>query len=653
MLLDIYKKARKFIRKSRLSYQCSFLWQYSYLVKKNLLYPVAKRIYGRSLEAQASRWNRGTARTEHKNDEPTNFLGHGSHIKTIYMWPGNIQQGLAVMNGFFLVYDQDQRFFQRSWSEASEIFDVIKTDPFFADYIHSFVWLRDLKETGDMTARRLARRLIEFWIINSSARRTRKLSGMEYPSLEWLDVVASKRLSSWTLLYDFFGASAQDSFKKIFFAGLQAEYLSLKRKFTKNFQPVNKIIVAKALLEYNVYWNYDDSFLELLLFDLSKIIQDVSNVIISDNTSARSPGKEANNFTVVAIFDFLCTFVEIRNALRQWEKSFMPYSKIEKLLFEIVFEQVQLFLQRAAIIVRFFRHSNGTLCNVRGQHQAKSFFVESPSSEKIDMALSQVEAFTEEKYAADDVLLFDGKRSSVFLDLNIYTPRNSVVDGFLGNVTNGCFNFDWSVEANNVVVGNSFMLFPPKDSTQFLFRNQHPFCEQTNPRIFYDSGSNGGVFSFNGNSRLECAANSSLSLSREIKFCPHDNLLCGVDSVSITPSSASANLGKEIEEYPDPFGFRAKDNFLCVLQFILGRNLKIIEIKNAADKSYVFYDFEKSLAGSAKKQKKKERLLFVAATDRPFYLRSSFSYNQPTISVWYTVHCGEETSLDWSLQIIK
>jgi hypothetical protein len=456
--------------------------------------------------------------------------------QVIDLWNGNARHGQSIMNGFFFVYDEKQRFFQTSWSDLTQVF---KTDDYLATYTCGFSWIRDLKATGDMSARRLTRRMIEFWIENKFSKKA--IQGCPIKR----SVVAAKRLSSWTLLYDFFGTSAKESFKKIFFSGIQTEYKYVKRNLIKQHRIEDKLIIIKALMEYNVYWDYNHSFFELLIYETISIIESFE--------------KERPQ-SIAKIFDIFCFFIELRNAIRQWEKSFLMRSNISQNLFNEVFQKIQNYLHKMTAIIRFYRHSNGSLCHLKTEKN-NLLFNESISAEKIDTALSQIDDISAEEFVHEDILKFSDKQSVLFMNLEVLEPKNSSLKEYGQNFADNFLNFEWSVDFNNIIHKNSIMMFQKTNFPIFLRNSKLKRERKQILRNFFQKRSVSG-FLFNGLLLFEETSSGLYSFSREIKLFTQENLLCGIDTINL-PNTTEDTLG--------------------LLRFSLGRNLKVVDIKHDSD----------------------------------------------------------------------
>ncbi|MDR1208104.1 MAG: hypothetical protein LBJ89_02000, partial [Holosporales bacterium] len=345
----------------------------------------------------------------------------------VYLWSGNLKHGSVILSGFFSVVDVIGGRYQKSWAVPQDLF---ADDEYFTSYLCQFGWLRDLKATGDMSARRLARRLIEHWYDQRLHTKTKKkLRGNEY-------IVLAERLSNFILLYDFFGASADDSFKRVFFKNIQIEYRALQKKYVKR----PRLGALKTLIEFNIYCEYDKGFFSVLLVELE-------NQLLCAKSQIQS------NFVVICdMYRDFCTAIGIRNALIQWEKSFVDRQTQAFMRYHSAFGKIQEYLYEIARFIRFFRHSNGKLCRISST-KSGCFFEQILSSD-VDIALSQVESnATSSDDELNGILRLTNKQSVLFINLRKIDqtlPDSNHIDKRLNSM-----NCEWSYQSFDVICGSS------------------------------------------------------------------------------------------------------------------------------------------------------------------------------------------------------
>ena len=516
---------------------------------------------------------------------------------------GDAKIGQAIVNGFFFTSDVNGNIFQEPWSDLYRLFNKSNL---FSQYINSFSWIRDLKATGDMSARRLARRMIEFWIINSFTKKNSSKQNM---------FVSAKRLSNWTLLYDFFGTSAQDSFKKIFFLGIQKEYKNIKKHLLKKYDLYEEVTIIKSLIEFNTYWYNDDLFFELLLKKLCILL----NKLKDDN----------NVMSTDMMFVIYKNLIETRNSLRQYEKFFLNN---RKKMFLTTFENIQIVLQKITSTIRFFRHSNGTLCSINNSKMTDVFF-ENITAEKVDTALSQIEFSTYNDFNVNNVAKVSKKHSALFIDLKIKNPKVKKIKDIGNNIANEVMNIEWSSDQSNIVKETQTLIFQ-NDSIPIFFKKNIK-QENLNKNIWNEiEDEDISCVCFRGYLDSKRTMYNLYSFGRELRLFADNNLLNCTDTIILSE--------KDTE-------------LIAVFQFYLDKNLKLV--KNQYDekkqKGFVFFDFDTNEHNSKMKKKiKKQRLIFVAESESQFIIKSSKSNDSNLITLMIGLNYGNENVLKWSFQII-
>jgi uncharacterized heparinase superfamily protein len=219
-------------------------------------------------------------------------------------WPGDAENGTLMLDYQSAVYDRKPISFS---SEMS--FEAYH-------YLHGFEWLRDLKATGDHEGRRLARSLIQTW--SQQSKRD-----------DHSDLIA-RRVTQWIQLFDYFGSSADDGFKTLFFKCLGHQIHLLQKQYFKN----PSFLVLKALIMAYVCLPFNSKVLDIYLNKLDDILQ--SNL----EKTRQSPSY---------LISILQDLIEIQGVLK------IGFYSIPPLL--------QKNIEKIASWVRFFRHGNGIVAS--------------------------------------------------------------------------------------------------------------------------------------------------------------------------------------------------------------------------------------------------------------------------------------------------
>lgn len=574
----IYRIYQRCIHKIRLLYQCSWIWS-------------------------VLKWR----------DKKSSF-----YSSPVDLWTGSASQGHAILNGFFIIYNTKGHLHQYSWSSLEELF--FQCNAYFAPYLYSFEWLRDLKATGEMSARRLTRRMIEYWIENELSKESKRRSKIISP------IVTARRLSSWILLYEFFGSSARDTFKRIFFKGIQGEYRALKRSFFKKMTDHEKIILLKALLEYNIYVEYDASCFEVLLFEVHDYIVKINHSILLECHSPQS------------IYESFCKIIEIRNVLTQWEKSFLYIDGNYQKTFQQVFNVIQNVLKLMMQLVRFYRHSNGELCQIKKDLLQNKELIDSIRINNIDIALSQIDtAVKSQKIQQKGVIRFDGKHTVLFVNIMLQPPLTYRLQGYDKNLLPNVMNLEWSVESSVMIHQSECAVYHKNQLPAFFYNNAKASKEREFDLLEdYTHHYSSKEFYFKGVN--ENKAKQIYQHEREI------SLISTAKNLTIKDTFSANDLAE------DPILF---------MKFILNENMKIVAVnyENGAKNGSIILESGPVLALRDKKTKKtgkqKKRCVINILATHPIYLDIQLLHNYPVLTIMGMLESGNSSIVHSSFIIEK
>lgn len=164
---------------------------YSRARRSALRFAYSTRLYNWSLSA---------------HDKPDQLL-----VKPHEAWSGDAGHGGQICSGVFVLGGARTPINGDVWA-----FD--DTHSRWPGYIHSFDWLRDLRAYGRDNARITARRMVESW------------TALHYrwDPQGWALPLAGARIANWIAHYDFFCASADETFRAMYFDMLirQARHIS-------------------------------------------------------------------------------------------------------------------------------------------------------------------------------------------------------------------------------------------------------------------------------------------------------------------------------------------------------------------------------------------------------------------------------------------
>lgn len=526
----------------------------------------------------------------------------------IDLWEGNAAQGQAILNGFFVVQDQNRRVHQLPWSDLAVLFG--KKDLLFSPYLYSFSWLRDLKATGEMSARRLARRMIEYWI---TAGLSKRKDARNHPSGY---SIASKRLSSWILLYNFFGASARDTFRRIFFKGLQNEYRLLKRDFMKKRPDIEKISVIKACLEYNAFIDYDRKFSALLLQELDFMQEHLHAWMHKGEISPEE------------IFTQFCHMLEIRNALSHLGQKNIALRHHTARIFEDTFLVVQNLLKQMVQWTRFYRHSNGELCQMGGTSPARTLYNTNAKQNNIDIALSQVDS-TSRRASIDALGIMRGsaKHSVLFVNTRPISPSAMNLQGYSPNVLPDVLNIEWSNESTLLIRQSHCLLFPKAEPSHGRHKMNLDAFTPTRSISQTPEG-----FSFDG-----AIENQELAFAhkRDIFLSASDKLLSITDAF-ITEDEATPIMLQQ---------FKLSDTMhLQKIQYEKG---------DAHGEIWFSIDAEHPMKLVKKRAKRTKLCVIQIIASDPIYLEVKTIHNAPVLTLMALLQPDAPCHINWSFQVQK
>jgi hypothetical protein len=358
---------------------------------------------------------------------------------------------------------------------------------------------------------------------------------------------------------------------------------------------------------------------------LFEILDELPNI---DNKMTYQP--------ITSLFNNFCTIIELRSALRQWEKSLSRVGNVPLPLFDEVFQIIQQYLIKVTAIIRHYRHSNGSLSQIKPNADTL-IFNEYITAEKVDIALSQIEDVSVDDFAANDVLRFAEKNSVLFIDLNIQRPRNCALEEFGKNLANDVLNFEWSIDSNNIVNKTSFMVFQKDRIPTFLHKKENWANRDNRNKIIkeYWQQKEKDFFFFKAAIPPSEFEENACSFSREIRLFAPESLICGADTTTMVHQADT----------------------LWLTQFHLGRDMKLIDKKHDDNKQkgYVFYELYPSdfAPKNRKVTKNKMQVLFVIESKAPFFLKASTVHGHPLITFGCSFEDTVPAEVIWSFQVLK
>lgn len=242
-------------------------------------------------------------------------------------WSGDTQRGRDMIAGAFRFAGQTIERESLSWLPEG-------ARPEWISELHGFEWLRDLRSVGGDRARRMAREMVTSW-----------LDRFQKPCpVAWQADVTGARLSAWISFHDFFCASADDEFRKLYFTSIVRQARFLAKALPGQFTGIPLMRALKGLAYTGIALEDGEERLEQAF---KMILAQIREQILPDGGHiSRSPQ---------ATFEFLQCLVDLRTALTAARLE-MP-------------EELQHGIDRLAPAVKFFRHGDGAFCLFNGAQE--------------------------------------------------------------------------------------------------------------------------------------------------------------------------------------------------------------------------------------------------------------------------------------------
>lgn len=303
-------------------------------------------------------------------------------------WPGSSERGNAIVGGAM------------SFTREPIFGDILlPIDP------HGFAWLRDLRATGSEAGRRRGRELMRDWMGRYG----------RYDGAAWQPAVIAERLVAWQSHYDYFCRDADGGFREAFFRSVHRQSNHLAgRALTAN--GAARIRAAKGLVYVGAGF---PGGAKRLAKGLALIEAASTDMILPDGgLPERDPSK---------LLEVLRDLVDVRAVLSraQHEPSALLQTAID----------------RAAPLLRFFRHGDGKLALFNGGFEEEDW--------QIDVVLNQSDAKGKALSAAPHVgyQRLIGGRTVVLVDSGVPPEAGHDARGHAGSLS-----FEMSVGRGRLIV---------------------------------------------------------------------------------------------------------------------------------------------------------------------------------------------------------
>lgn len=249
-------------------------------------------------------------------------------------WPGDPVRGRFLCEGAFMIDGERLELRGRCWEPEG-------VSAAWLHHMHGFSWLRDLRACGGDLPRRQARSLIMDWIGCYKG----------WKALAWQSDIAGERIGNWIALYEFFGASADDEFQRVFLASLTRQARHLSRALPGDVAGLPLLQAVRGLAFAGLAFEGREAWLEQAL---NLLEQETEKQILPDGGHvSRSPAQT---------LEALKIFVDLRNGLLA-----AKYPVPEKMAHTI---------DRIAQAVRFFRYTDKGLAVFNGAQEGAADMID-------------------------------------------------------------------------------------------------------------------------------------------------------------------------------------------------------------------------------------------------------------------------------------
>ncbi|MBR0682981.1 heparinase [Roseomonas eburnea] len=261
------------------------------------------------------------------------------------LWPGDAARGARLLRGEFETLGTARLL--RPGMDGAEGWDTASGTPAWRAAAHGFTWMRDLRALGTDAARLHARALTADWLARGAEE-----SVADAPE------VAGSRLSAWLGHWDFFAATAEDSFRRAVMTRLAQDARDLSAALPAEAEHRGALAALKGAMAAAIALE-EDAYLQRAARFLPAEIERQFHP--DGGHVERSPSMQ-----LLALQDL----IEIRNLLHGAGMEPPPHLAAA--------------LDRAAPALRLFRHGDGGLALFNGTRDE--------SSALLDLVLTQGQA---------------------------------------------------------------------------------------------------------------------------------------------------------------------------------------------------------------------------------------------------------------------
>ncbi|QQS14748.1 MAG: heparinase II/III family protein [Rhodospirillales bacterium] len=245
-------------------------------------------------------------------------------------WPGEPNHATSLLGGRLVAAGRSDDFNTQAWHRAA-------SDPAWLAALHRFDWLRDLRDFGGADGATLAAAMVEDWMA----------ANQRWSAVSWRDDVIAARLANWVRHYDFLasGTTVPGAFAGRLVASLARQRRHLERLLRGKLAGSRLLAALKAAIIVDAaFLRAGPAHEKALARDLERLATQLPRVVLPDGAVAdRNPAAQAAA---------LRHLIDIRTVLLSAERP-APTA-------------LQATIDRAAPMLRFFRHGDGGLALFNG-----------------------------------------------------------------------------------------------------------------------------------------------------------------------------------------------------------------------------------------------------------------------------------------------
>ena len=249
-------------------------------------------------------------------------------------WPGSSDRGAGLVEGRF-------RFLNHTLNAEDAFTEALQAGPAWQAELHGFDWLRDMRAVGTEAARIQARNCVASWIA----------ANPKWHPLTWRPDVLSSRLCNWLTHAEFISAGADAAFASMFLDNTARQVKHLRR--VARFMPdgLDRMLVTKARVYAALCLPGGARYAPRLVKMVAAMCE--RQILPDGGHIERSPRAQLTA---------LRHLIDLRTVLQA--------SNID------VPESLQLAIDRAAPMLRFYRHGDGGLALFNGSNEGEAWLVD-------------------------------------------------------------------------------------------------------------------------------------------------------------------------------------------------------------------------------------------------------------------------------------